>query len=145
MNVLGKLRVLFLQIEVEILDLALRVIRSQQARAERARIVEHGSPIHGQQSLVANFEHVARLRILDCNGSDNRVRTASGVALAHLRQFFYRDSGLQLVQKVRPRVGVTDGVARIDGEDGWQCGVEHAQVDRFFVRFDGVDLAFIGT
>src|SRR5262249_8784123 len=49
------------QVEIDILDLPLRIVLRQQAGANRTRVVEDGAPFVGTDPLIANLQRVARL------------------------------------------------------------------------------------
>src|SRR5581483_12212593 len=80
---------------------------------------------------------------VDIDWSNNGMRPPARIAHANLSQLVDRHTGLQLVQKVRPRIREADGVAGIDLENGWQGRIENSKVHRFVVRLDRMDLASV--
>src|SRR5215510_8737207 len=99
-DVRRKLRAHLFEIKVKIFDLSLRKILRQQTGPQRSRIVEHGGPGKRTKALVADFQDVARLSIVDEDRANDGMRSASGIALAQLGQFLYGNSRLHLVEKM---------------------------------------------
>src|SRR5262249_20384339 len=99
-DVRRKLRAHLFEIEVQVLDLPLRKIVRQQPRLQRSWIIEHGGPGKRTKALVADFQDVARLSIVDEDRANDGMRSASGIALAQLGQFLYGNSRLHLVEKM---------------------------------------------
>jgi hypothetical protein len=77
------------------------------------------------------------------DGADDRVWSSARITGAQLCQRVDGHAWLQLVQKMRPRVGKTDGIAGINFEDGLQSGVKDSQMDGLLVGLDYMYPAFI--
>ena len=84
------------------------------------RDYQYRSPVERTNALVADLQHVAGFGAVDVNGADDRVRPVFRIAQAQLGQSLDRNPRLQLIQKVRPGVGIADGIAGIDFQDGLQ-------------------------
>src|SRR6516225_193882 len=122
------------QIEINVFDLSLRIVLRQQTGAQRTRVVENSPPLVRTDSLIANFQHIARLGLVHGDRSDDRLWPSTWIVYAELCQGVDRHARLHLVEKMRPGVGIADDVARVDGEDGRQRRVKHAEFHRFLGR-----------
>ncbi len=132
------------QVEVEILDLPLRIVLGQQTGPERARIAEDGPPFVRTDPLIADLQHIPRLGLVHDDRSDDRMRPLAGIVHAQLRERIDRHARLHFIEEVGPGIGEADHVARIDAEDGCAVGVEHPELHGLLGRRDHVHAALLG-
>src|SRR5262249_9775298 len=116
----------------DVVDLSLRIVLWQEASAERTWVAENGAPLVGTDPLIANFQHVARLSLVHRDRSDDRVWPPARIVHPELRQRVDWHARLHFIEKMRPGVGVADDIARIDGENGRERRIKHAELHRFF-------------
>ncbi len=126
-----KLRDPALEIEIEILDLAVRELARELA--EHAGHVEIGAVGPRHDLVDAHFQHVARLGALDIDRPGQRVRAA-------LLDLLDRHAGHELVVRMHHRLE-QDGVAGIDVQHRRLGVVEPAPLRGLQGRRQHVDLA----
>ena len=114
-------------IQVEVAHLTRGEILGQGAGAKVARVDERRAPVDGDQALELDGQHVAWFGAAHADRTDDGVRAAPGVLAPQARDVVDREARLQPIEKVRPRVGVDDHVARVDLEHVVQRGIEDAQ------------------
>src|SRR5262249_48015727 len=102
------------EVEINVFDLPLREILWQQTRPEIRWVVERRTPVYRAQPQVMDLDDIAGLGAAYRDGADDRMRAASGIVLAHLRQPLDCHAGLHLVQEMRPSVRIGDNIAGID-------------------------------
>src|SRR5262249_23929518 len=74
------------EVEIDVFDLSLREILRQEASPEIGRVVERRAPVYRPQSQVMDLDDIAGLGAAYRDGPDDRMRPASGIVLAHLRE-----------------------------------------------------------